>query len=247
LDPTQFLARIAQATSIPGADAVVLLPYQNAKHCLVHIRDYHVTPNMSAKSEAVVEAVQKDIRQILRSFMDAPEIRLRGVYTEGLTLEGEALARRAPKSGNQAGSRKADRGLGGLLASAFLGSDDGTRAQRSELSAVDWLHREAGLTKRAAETRQGNHAAAEILRQPLSSGNRLRGQRVLEDREDILLDIIAEKGDPVAVTVFGGFHDWSNNIQAWNKKHPDRKFALVEITPTAYAAHVINGRRLPRK
>jgi hypothetical protein len=55
-----------------------------------------------------------------------------------------------------------------------------------------------------------------------------------EQREDVVLEISSDKDDPMAVTVYGGGHSWKDNIAEWNKKHPDKKFSLIEITPESY-------------
>lgn len=61
-------------------------------------------------------------------------------------------------------------------------------------------------------------------------------QTVLQPREDALLDIVSKKNDPFAVTVYGGGHDWSDNVKKWNDKNPNDKFSLVVITPKSYPA-----------
>src|SRR3989344_67179 len=66
---------------------------------------------------------------------------------------------------------------------------------------------------------------------------------ISDDRENELLRIIANTNAPIAYTIYGGGHEWTDpggrlggedNVQQWNKKNPDRKFSLIEITPEGY-------------
>jgi len=58
----------------------------------------------------------------------------------------------------------------------------------------------------------------------------------MDGREDALLEIGKNPAAPVTVSVYGGAHDWKNNVEAWNKKNPKEKYSLVVITPTSYDA-----------
>lgn len=80
--------------------------------------------------------------------------------------------------------------------------------------------------------------------------SRVRYGNRQEDREDVLLGKIAEDSKPLALSVYGAAHTWGgrrsfknyslglkdrassrDNIAEWNKRHPDKKFSLIEITP----------------
>ena len=56
----------------------------------------------------------------------------------------------------------------------------------------------------------------------------------VEQREDRLLELITARDDPLAVTIYGGGHEWKNNVDAWNTIHPDAKVALIEIFPSHF-------------
>ncbi|MBD3247013.1 hypothetical protein GF378_00130 [Candidatus Pacearchaeota archaeon] len=49
--------------------------------------------------------------------------------------------------------------------------------------------------------------------------------------ENALLNIAAEENNPFALTVYGSKHNFKDNIEQWNKKYPDKKYSLIEVTP----------------
>jgi hypothetical protein len=55
-----------------------------------------------------------------------------------------------------------------------------------------------------------------------------------EAREDLLLELVAERGNQLALTTFGSGHSWANNIENWNVENPDQKFSLIEVTTRSY-------------
>ena len=56
-----------------------------------------------------------------------------------------------------------------------------------------------------------------------------------DPREDALLEnLVKEKSSGRFVVVFGGAHNWTNNIIEWNQRNPHYKFSLIEITPNTY-------------
>lgn len=50
-------------------------------------------------------------------------------------------------------------------------------------------------------------------------------------RENTLLKIISESNNALELTVYGADHNFKDNIEEWNKKNPDKKYSLIEITP----------------
>ena len=79
--------------------------------------------------------------------------------------------------------------------------------------------------------------------------NYLADKYIFEDREDILLELIAKdkkNENLMQIVIYGEDHvfggkkscgkDYSrtstkDNIYEWNKKNPDKKFSLIEIFP----------------
>ena len=66
-------------------------------------------------------------------------------------------------------------------------------------------------------------------------------KEVLDDREDALIRIISDRqgktDEPLAVTVFGGIHDWRNNILQWNMQNLSEKMSLIVVTPASYTKY----------
>ena len=75
------------------------------------------------------------------------------------------------------------------------------------------------------------------------------GYNVLDARENILIEKISQRDNPLAIVVLGGAHafggkdsfgenyslekrrSFEDNIYVWNEKHPDKKFSLIEVIP----------------
>lgn len=112
-----------------------------------------------------------------------------------------------------------------------------TDQAQSQFMAAGELARSSKIEIAAAETKQANAAAMELFRNKKKSGEPLSSEYnavTLDARENVLLDIVSANKDPFAVTVYGGGHDWSDNIKQWNDKNPNDKFSLVVITPKSY-------------
>ncbi len=53
-------------------------------------------------------------------------------------------------------------------------------------------------------------------------------------REDVLLGLIDESGEPFTIVVYGGNHNFMDNIDRWNKRYPTKTFSSVRVTPKNY-------------
>ncbi|QDU60191.1 hypothetical protein Pan216_10290 [Planctomycetes bacterium Pan216] len=264
LDPNQqrvktFLEHFPPASEIPGAAIVYREDERRVRitqHCLVHIRDMHGSAGMSPVVERVTRAVQQDVRSILEYFMDDPDVQLREVYKEGVTRENEAAINRgemAPTSIGLAGQRPGERSP--KLPAPSDDEREGRRALTGNevfrLSGVFPLHRQRGLKLNAAELKATNSAAMRSIldyrrKRPGKRFDTKRTRIISSTRESILLQLIAHNRDPIAFVVFGGAHDWAQQVALWNRKHPDDTFTLIEITPKAYYDYYVRG-RLPRE
>lgn len=219
ISPDALVRNFPPAQKIPGAHAVLRYPCEGAQHCLIHIRNFHGSPDMSLKTANVVDEVQDDIVAILRTLMKMPETRLDQAYVEGMIrYEGMVF---------------------GALADAASTS---LISPETAVATASW---QTGLKLVPAENADVYSRALASIHANTAVDGPIRRENVLSDRENALLDIIAERGDPVAMTVYGGFHDWSDNIRVWNRRNPDHKFALIEITPTSYHWFVCVGKRPP--
>lgn len=108
----------------------------------------------------------------------------------------------------------------------------------------------------AAETmdtsRVADETAKKMLKRDGDSWNPEDVKLIMDAREDVLLQYVANGNDPLAVTVYGGAHRWGgkkssgnsyvapvkdsqrDNIAEWNRNNPSKKFSLIEVTPTRY-------------
>ena len=231
VSPASALARQFPGAAIPGAAYCVAKPHRDASHLLIHIRDFHSVPSMNAKATAVHRAVQADIERIVGFLME--RLAVEAVYAEGIIHDrrpGSVRTDRmlAVRSGNSATMTAFHRGA--------------TAENVVRLSALERLEQERGLRILAAEDRVANDLAGKAIESRYSElTNPRRRFHILDNRENVLLERIVTRGDKFAVTVYGGAHDWADNIRLWNRKHPDRQFALVEITPASYHALVVTG------
>jgi len=57
------------------------------------------------------------------------------------------------------------------------------------------------------------------------------GNDAYDGREDIVLELLAEGKEPLALTVYGSAHNFKDNIERWNALHPEMKFSLIEVDP----------------
>jgi len=92
---------------------------------------------------------------------------------------------------------------------------------------------ETGLEIRASEIPEIYKRATDIAAMGIYSGKEFE-RYVLNDREDSVLALVSSREDPLAIVVYGGRHDFRDNVAFWNSIFPDKKFSLVVIHPKAY-------------
>ncbi|MBX7144229.1 MAG: hypothetical protein K1X79_07240 [Oligoflexia bacterium] len=123
---------------------------------------------------------------------------------------------------------------------------DGMEALRIRAGAVGRLVYERKLSITSAETAKLNDAHADALNNKSGLKGRAVGLLDLgevvtnsasEGREDMVLNCAAKGDETVAVTVYGGLHDFCSNIERWNSSHPGEKFSFIEITPRTYSQY----------
>lgn len=76
-----------------------------------------------------------------------------------------------------------------------------------------------------AETKEGNEGAFE---------HRDDQFYIFDNRENIALSLLARSSEPYKVMIYGGKHDFQDNVEAWNTMHPDNMFSLIVVTPSSY-------------
>jgi|TARA_B100002003_G_scaffold233386_1_gene246193 hypothetical protein len=58
-------------------------------------------------------------------------------------------------------------------------------------------------------------------------------------REFFVLDSCSKGKELYPVVIFGGIHDFKDNIQVWNKYHPDKKYSFIVVEPESFAEGLI--------
>ena len=61
---------------------------------------------------------------------------------------------------------------------------------------------------------------------------------VYERREFIALDACSNDTNDFSVLIYGGGHDFRDNILVWNKVHPDDKYSLIIVKPETYPDYI---------
>lgn len=96
------------------------------------------------------------------------------------------------------------------------------------------ISRDKAIIIKPAEDKELNEQASRLADSLISQENLIKYDIIGKDREDFVLKIINLDNDPYSVTVYGGTHDFRDNVEAWNKKNPGDKFSLIVVTPTSY-------------
>lgn len=230
---------------IPGARDIHKYAIKDADKTLVHVRQAHYTPiklpleellyNGKFKSEEdkdiakkivrIYEGVsktQRDIYAVLNHLIDNNE--LREVYTEGISELDEEFA-------NINAEDVITTRISNLLNSGYFGKKypDLPKEMLYVGGAEFMLASQDRLKLKSVENGDLNRRVYDSL----SVDNDLYdiGNDI---REDIALDIISKSKNPLNVLVYGGAHDFLDNIESWNSQYPDQKYSLIEVTPESY-------------
>ena len=199
-------------------------PIEDSKYTLVHIRQRHMATNNSMNPILIkrVEENQGDIYRILEKiYAKNQSIQL---YPEGLTLEKEDYLNSLALNEK---SRLKDY-------FSYLVLDDpldrklfwDNLDQNLNFCGVMLFSMDKEIPVYALELSSINQLAKQMYRQGI------KGKEVFDDREDFALKRISETSNKeLAITDFGCNHNFLDNVNKWNSKHPDKKFSLVVINP----------------
>lgn len=252
-------------TSIPGAATVEKYEHSDAICCLVHIRQAHADPlacgNVEVKQK--VAEVQKEIYKIL-VFLGENK-KLTTVYQEGKIIEEPTRgidARNERKAEERLTTEELEQKIGGLVERFSHSRDvpdtvDAARQRNNILYEIEHYKkviREKENPERYAKDCELNswywdgavgrlEAEGKIETRPgesrivYLSGIMEGRDAIYKVREDFLLQLVAQRDENSALTVFGGAHDWKDNIDEWNKTYPDKKFSLIVITPELFTKY----------
>ena len=248
-------------SSISGAKEVRKYKIGGAEKCLVHILQAHYNREVNNLDGDYVTNVQRDIYDILSELINKRGIR--EVYAEGFVSEDISNFKTSLsgffKDYNELISLESTYGAKLVSNNEFQAEINKARKVHSlilseiekKLGAVGRLVFEDKIIPKAGEILDTNEAAI---------NDKIKGiisEKILDDREDILLDIISRTRDILSIAVYGGRHafggekscgkDYSlsnrfsfrDNVYEWNLKNPDRKFSLIEVVPKSYNFKVL--------
>jgi hypothetical protein len=207
-----------------GAEKIVKYPFNDAKHCLVHIKQIHLNEhenNIDKINDPSVAKNQRNIYNILNSLISIKK--LNEVYSEGLTADYKKGIENCKKEQK--------------LENFLIDSD-------AQLA----LYISGKLELLVAENPEDFNGAAYILSEGLKvvkKGDKQKAivlnkelKRYQEKRENYVLELMDKQKDPLNVCVYGAAHDWKDNISEWNSKHPNDKFSLIEVYPYGLSEEV---------
>ena len=239
-------------SEIPGAYSIEKKHQANgSKYCLAHILQRHLPPSESYpgvtsknappefrlayfKECQKANAVQKGIYNILNFLAEkneVSEVRHEGSIKGMSQEEADAFYRKM---------------LGHILQNSLPSGEaiKQTLADK-EMMERDFRYAPNGAILLAMEGKIKILPAEKEETRKKTSEEYLATRQVSlatqNQREDDLLELASQSENPLQVLVYGGAHDWMDNIKAWNERYPDRKFSYLVITPNAFK--ILNAAR----
>lgn len=244
---------------LPGAKRIRKHYAPGSAYCLVHIRQLHLAPVDIDTPELrnLITSVHKDIYQILCYLTERNNVC--EVHSEGISEKNLEEAQRAymvfmehyemlkkyevhigrvkELLGKNPDNEEIQAYLKKIQAEYELQAQTfGESPSLLENHAVFRLYREKKIKIKPSE----NDAISDdafFLNRLFYEGKisrRTKERIVNEEREDAALEIISQDDSVMPVIVYGGGHDWTNNIRAWNSENPDKRFSLIVVTPESY-------------
>ena len=70
---------------------------------------------------------------------------------------------------------------------------------------------------------------------PLITIDDPRFEQLSDKREAHIMQTIGNSRDSVVISIFGGSHDFANDVEQWNKDNPKNKIRLIEVTTAEYS------------
>ena len=201
----------------------------DARYCLVHIRDFHGMADnderfgfridkkekyqLEKKINSVRALVQDDIYAILDRMIK--QYGIRDGFCEGLSVEQE---------------NKMKAGFIRLkeidLAIVKLYNENRIKIHATETEEMDLERKADALRYIVSKIAQEEGYEPQLSEEDMS--------KYLDCSENDVLKILANNSIPVKVFVYGGRHRFYNNIERWNRENPEQKYSMIEITPESY-------------
>ncbi|MFH2028143.1 MAG: hypothetical protein ABIJ08_03325 [Nanoarchaeota archaeon] len=199
-------------------------PVDNPAQCLVHIKMIHGGRFIPEDKKQMVDQVQHDIYQIVKSLIRRYGIR--DIRHEGFYEEGN-LTRQAVKH------YKEMTRIAGNHYQYYAG-------------AIPKLAYEGEVSVKKGDDK--------IIMDGIIERRNHDPYSKYDGRENALLDVIAKEGDTVNILIYGGWHAFAgtsrlteditgvistqNNIATFNSMFPDKKIAFIEVVPSAYLQYI---------
>ena len=237
------LVHIKQSHNLPDEEVFKQL---NAKtRQFSDINSKEMTETTYSQVDAIwhqkVFKVQEDIGFILMQLAAAYDVN--SVYAEGITSENLLYFRQVKN--NLEDSKKLYNNLIELynknpsteFADKLKELDDAINMIEAfifkEIGAPAFLYLKAEIDMLPAES---SIILDELSTLGSKDNNSDEYSKVLFDkRENYLLEEIVRRQDNgIVLTVYGGAHNWKDNIERWNSEHPNQSFNLIEITPERF-------------
>ncbi len=244
---------------VDGAQKPEVIRSPSASRIFIHVGQNHIRPKMIPSDQFIVKQSQADVERILRDLSNRGmrDIFLEGITSESLREWGPegrildiASIRQLLDSTSReltdleqakqtdareiAWRREYIKSETARVREMEAMTDEQWRErvlmplfrQRAEWHAADRLALEGKAHIHAAETEEANDVA---FRMPLDDPR--YDQVVKQNRENVAIDLFDTSGLPVGICVYGGAHNFRDNIEIHNRAHPSGKMHLVVLTP----------------
>ncbi|MGC9309812.1 MAG: hypothetical protein ACP5D2_03920 [Candidatus Nanoarchaeia archaeon] len=232
-EANQYLENFPE--NIPGAGNIKKNETEGAERCLVHIKQMHDNPashHIPTKDEILSREYK--IRQdnkiippeygvlLIQNIYQGVNDSQKGIYQilETITQQGQEVLMEGVFDRDNIDKMNAEfsdfylRELKRLKRTGYFNT-------REEYEYIP-----GAIIKLAAEGR--------LRAVPAEKSQFCHNRYNIEGREDALLELISQSGNPYSISVYGSGHNFYDNIQEWNEKHPDNKISLIEVTPESH-------------
>lgn len=212
-----FLRSFPKAEEIPGIKYINTTLAPNAHKSIIVLRQIHWMEGLwhTDRADELQEVIecQRDLYHAIKFLQEDKRTRMNHLFVEGLSdgkkrapVQHETLRKRWSPEWNH------------VL--AWHGAE-GVRQDESELLLLGAENEDLKRRVDANMHKKGWDYAAR--------------NGVFDPREDAFLDIASHAEYREIYVIYGAGHHWMNNIEKWNRLHPERHYSLCELTPITFA------------
>jgi len=210
-----------------GAKEIKKYETPGAKYTLVHLRQKHY-----ADSEDLIRAIlaegfstDKCLPEARKSYREVNDVQ-KNIYSILEDLIGKGMLKEVYREGFFEEKRSLE-----TWHKLYLNCIDDMKRVGVKKEEVKFapgadilLALERKLKIKPAESRELNKKA-------MDCHNEEEYNILKEKREDYIFHQASKEDSSYIFAIYGKEHDFSNNIEEWNKKYPDKKYSLIEIIP----------------